>query len=217
MRNRRWALALVVLAATSSCRRGGGEEPTSSQIVNEEAELTMTIKVRGDVTLDFDGKTTAKYTAIRSTDSANSVEVLGVRPSDALKYRDALFVPGMTVLPFRGDGTYVVPKVVEGSQTPPPGAGSATDARSTVSLYWYADGVLEHDPIEFNRHLQDCIIRIEKHGTRGQAKCPKVANAKGDKAVSIEYKWTAPRFKVHDRVTTPDEPSDPSSTSSTSP
>jgi hypothetical protein len=207
-------LVVLVAAAGTGCRRGDGE--ALPLIISEEAELEMTVKVGGDLSFEFDEKVKGKYTSIRSNGSG-TVEILGVRPSDALRLDKAAFVPGMSLTPYHGDGSYVVAKVADDKPTDTTAPAAPGGPKSNVSLVWYSDGNLEGEPLQFERHLESCVVKIDDGGRTGHAKCPKMTSAIGGKTISLDFKWKAPKFKAHNRVTVPPDPATSSSTAPAAP
>jgi hypothetical protein len=212
--NRARSVGLLLIfgaSAITGCFRGSGT--TEPSIISAEAPVKMTVKVRGDVEIDFDHEVPSTYSMVRSGSSGGSVEVLGVRPLDALRSGSAAFVPGMSVTPYKGDGKYVVERSADGQQA----GGAAVGPKSSVTLVWWPTGDLASDPFEFRQHVENCVISISNDGRSGHAKCSKVSTPKGDRTISIDFKWKAPKLKAETRVTEPSTSStEPSSSTSSS-
>lgn len=189
-----WVLIIVAITA-SGCRRHTTKEPEAN-VINEEVPVQFKVKVRGDLKVDIDGKFPSKYIAIRTT--GKGLEIFGLRPADALRYQSAALVPGLTLTPYRGDGTYVVAPF----EMPPPGSQPDNKPKSAVTFMWWPDGNIAADPVQFVRNLVACTATVSKNGTVGTVKCPKLRAPTGDRTVSLDIRWKAPKLGLTNTTTT---------------
>ena len=206
------ALAVLLLAGGACTRKPA--EPDMSRITAQPM-VSMTVKVRGDVQLDFDQEVESHFIRVVSSDPAVR-PLLSVRPVDPIKHGLSYF--GVTVLaaPFHGSGRYQVKE--GGPVTGDPAAGSSPPLSSSVTFIWWPSGNLDSDPVQFTHRPESCRIEVEDDGIRGKATCPKITNQDATRTISVELRWKAPEERDMPTTTEPTpEGTDPGSTSSSTP
>jgi hypothetical protein len=193
MLNRRMCFLPVVVLIVPACGRSDAAAPEMDRY--EEVPVRLEITVKGDVDIRFRGTVQSQYVARRVKDESGKFvsEVVGVQPVEPVRYGNAAFLVGAAILPFSGNGNYVIPV---GSMSETVGkaqkAGLQPEPTSNIQIDWWLSGNIETDPERYEHRSKPCQVVIEKLGARGTVTCPDVTDAARQKHVSVTLRWVAP-------------------------
>lgn len=195
MRGGALALAAALVVTTAGCSR-----PTRpAEGIKEDSNRTkaaVTVKVRGAVTIDFEGET-----AIIIYRTLDRRVPLGLRlfsvgiPPPHLPFREgASFRAAFDVLGFTGDGAYTVPKTVIGSPVPGP-SGLPLPPGIQASAFVEVLRPTADPPLDrYDIALEPCAVRAADEARSGSVSCPRLRLDRNATTVSLQMSWDARSF-----------------------
>lgn len=187
-------LALLVLFGGGACTRGSPQPRSTGDIKtdSDRLEAAVTVRVRGDDTLDFDGRTTILI--FRTLDDRVP---LGFRlfsvgiPDPGLRLEPSVFArAAFDVLGFKGDGRYTIGRTIFGSPTAGEGVQVPSGIQSNAFVQWFRPAG-EPPVTRYDVALEPCRVQAADEARRGSLSCPKLQRDVGTQTVSLDMTWDA--------------------------
>lgn len=193
-------------AASGSSSSTSLGNPISEEEVSKLIPSHLAVKVRGDVTIDWEEDIDLRIVVIDNDDVTPVKFVsVGVEKLQPLEGGDAYRVAFDLTGGYDGKGTYELPAIgsvgnpAEEFDPDNPDPNAAGRGLSRPYLTYSRDGLIDENPaaastiVSYENPIKPCTLKIDADdATAGSLVCPEVADATAS-TISIEMRWEAKR------------------------
>lgn len=176
------AVAAVLLAG--AC---GGDSASDDTAIQEAVPMKVWVRMEGDLRVRIEGRTVPTR-VVRLEGAGEAVPpTFGVQPADLIQEGDVRVQPGVSVIPYRGNGLYTIEPGVPRDALEGAGDSGAPTHRSSVRVEWWK---VDGEPFEYVRRAKPCTVDVEDNGMKGRLRCPDLTHeAPGGPHFSLDFRW----------------------------